>query len=255
MAMKRAASERATSTEGEDAPHPPQTAEPTSPSSLKDNHPSPSTPLVNASLVSVVKAIAEQATTTNDTKRAKTATTDDSDATATAAATAAAEEEALGDPALVDPALVDPKELFQNQFQSIFDLDATTTTGAPGDDDDGSHGPSQLPVATLPFAEPHAHHSAVQHSARALQRDIQRQFDAHASFAEGQTPSSLHGAEGGGVGPGVHADTAVIFQGLATGQMKHDPNTNCFVPNDIFVASMLPGGELPGVPCLKKHSK
>ena len=49
--------------------------------------------------------------------------------------------------------------------------------------------------------------------------------------------------------------SSAISQGIASGQMKMDPYTNNYVPNDIFVQAMGPGGVLPDVPTIKKHSK
>ena len=46
-----------------------------------------------------------------------------------------------------------------------------------------------------------------------------------------------------------------ISQGIASGEMKIDPVTKNYVPNDIFVEAMGPGGILPECPPVKKHSK
>jgi hypothetical protein len=52
----------------------------------------------------------------------------------------------------------------------------------------------------------------------------------------------------------IHQQTT-ISRGIASGEMKIDPVTNKYVPNDIFVQAMGPGGVLPDCPPLKKHSK
>ena len=55
--------------------------------------------------------------------------------------------------------------------------------------------------------------------------------------------------------PSAYIHHQTISRGIANGEMKIDPLTNKYVPNDIFVQAMGPGGVLPDCPPLKKHSK